>query len=136
MKTHNVPTNRYRMEISVVCVGLILSLGLFELSSALALNGSEDDLKQRAELTEDRTAAGVSSEASSAKCKLQVTTRLPAFSMDGDYVIGGVFSIHRYKRTANLNYTSMPEPQKCTGRLVRGRSGGNENVMLCVDTNV
>ncbi len=124
------------MEISAVFVGLILSLGLYGLNSALPSSGSRDDLKQRAELAKDRIATGVSSEASSVKCKLQVTTRLPAFSMDGDYVIGGIFSIHRYKRTANLNYTSMPEPQKCTGRLVRGRSGGNENVMLCVDTNV
>ncbi|XP_073350216.1 extracellular calcium-sensing receptor-like [Pagrus major] len=37
--------------------------------------------------------------------------------MDGDYVIGGVFSIHHYKQTAMYNYTTMPEPQKCTGRI-------------------
>nr|XP_046244965.1 extracellular calcium-sensing receptor-like [Scatophagus argus] len=37
--------------------------------------------------------------------------------MHGDYVIGGVFSIHRYKQTVENNYTTMPEPLKCTGSL-------------------
>ncbi|XP_027136479.1 extracellular calcium-sensing receptor [Larimichthys crocea] len=37
--------------------------------------------------------------------------------MDGDYVIGGVFSIHTYKQTVTHNYTSMPEPVKCRGRI-------------------
>ncbi len=112
------------MEMSAVLIGLILSLSLYELRSALALNGSGDDLKQRAELKENITAAGISSQTSSVKCKLQGTARQPAFSMDGDYVIGGVLSIHRYKDTVKHNYTTMPEPQRCTGRLVRGRSGG------------
>ncbi len=111
-----MPTTRVGMEISALFIGLFLSLGLCELNSALALNGSGDGLKQRAGLTEDRTAAGLSSEASSVKCKLQGTARLPAFSMDGDFVIGGVFPIHRYKLLKKLNYTTMPEPIRCTGR--------------------
>ncbi|KAM9358884.1 extracellular calcium-sensing receptor-like [Symphorus nematophorus] len=37
--------------------------------------------------------------------------------MDGDYVIGGVFSIHRYMHTVKRNYTTMPEPLSCTGRI-------------------
>ncbi|XP_026222174.1 extracellular calcium-sensing receptor-like [Anabas testudineus] len=37
--------------------------------------------------------------------------------MDGDYVIGGVFSIHNYMDTVKHNYTSLPEPLRCTGRL-------------------
>ncbi len=101
---------RQGMETLSLFIGLILSLSLCELSSALALYASGDGLKQR--LTEDRTAA----EGSSVKCELQVTARLPTFSMDGDYLIGGVFSIHRYKFTVKHNYTSMPEPQRCTGR--------------------
>ncbi|KAF1394154.1 hypothetical protein PFLUV_G00023580 [Perca fluviatilis] len=105
------------MEISALCIGLILSLGLCELNSALALNGSEDDVKQRAGLTEDRTGAGVSTQTSSVKCKRQGTTRLPVFSTDGDYVIGGVFSIHQYVYTVNNNYTTMPEPLRCTGSI-------------------
>ncbi len=113
------------MKTSVLFIGLILSLGLYELSSALALNVFWDGQTQKAELTEDRTAAGVSSQAS-VKCKLRGTARLPAFSMDGDYVIGGVFSIHYYTHTVKHNYTTMPEPVRCTGRLVRARSGGKQ----------
>ncbi|KAM8769853.1 extracellular calcium-sensing receptor-like [Acanthopagrus schlegelii] len=37
--------------------------------------------------------------------------------MDGDFVIGGVFSIHTYMQTVKHNYTIMPEPLKCTGRI-------------------
>ncbi|TDH14803.1 hypothetical protein EPR50_G00024720 [Perca flavescens] len=105
------------MEISALCIGLILSLGLCDLNSALALNGSEDGVKQRAGLTEDRTGAGVSTQTSSVKCKLQGTTRLPVFSMDGDYVIGGVLSIHYYMPTVKHDYATMPEPLRCTGSI-------------------
>ncbi|XP_049919008.1 extracellular calcium-sensing receptor-like [Epinephelus moara] len=37
--------------------------------------------------------------------------------MDGDYVIGGVFSIHYYMHTVKHNYTTMPEPLRCTGSM-------------------
>ncbi|XP_033487562.2 extracellular calcium-sensing receptor-like [Epinephelus lanceolatus] len=37
--------------------------------------------------------------------------------MDGDYVIGGVFSIHSYMHTVKHNYTTMPEPLRCTGSI-------------------
>ncbi|XP_051252923.1 extracellular calcium-sensing receptor-like isoform X2 [Dicentrarchus labrax] len=37
--------------------------------------------------------------------------------MDGDYVIGGVFSIHYYMHTVKHNYTTMPEPLRCTGSI-------------------
>ena len=70
------------------------------------------------------------------KCKLQGTARQPAFSMDGDYNVGGVFSIHNYLHTVEHNYTTMPEPPRCTGRLVRGRSGGCETIALCGNINV
>ncbi len=93
------------MEISALFIGLIFSVGLCELNSALAA-GFGDRLKQR-------TAGG---EASSVKCKLQGAALLPAFSMDGDYVIGGVFSIHHYTHIVKHEYTMMPETQRCTGR--------------------
>ena len=109
------------MEISAIFIGLFLSLSLCELNSAL---------KQSTGLTEEKCCAGVSSEVSSVLCKLRGTTRLPVFSMDGDYVIGGVFAIHHYTHTPVHNYTTMPEPLKCTGRLVRGQSGGYEDVIL------
>ena len=119
------------MTVSTLLVGLILSLSLCELNSAL---------KERVELTEERTGAGVSTEASPVKCKLQGTTRLPAFSLDGDYVIGGVFSIHTYVHTVKHNYTTEPGPLKCTGRLVSGtrvrcvdfRQCEYINVLICM----
>ena len=106
-----MPSYRHlRMEISAIVIGLVLFLSLCELNSALEVSAG---------LTEEKTGAGVSTGASSMKCKLQGTTRLPVFSMDGDYTIGGVFSIHTYKHTVMHNYITLPEPQKCTGRLVR-----------------
>uniref|UniRef100_A0A3Q0T2X1 G-protein coupled receptors family 3 profile domain-containing protein n=1 Tax=Amphilophus citrinellus TaxID=61819 RepID=A0A3Q0T2X1_AMPCI len=53
----------------------------------------------------------------SINCKLQGSTRLPAFSMDGDFIIGGAFSIHHYMQTVNHNYTAMPEPVRCIGSI-------------------
>ncbi|XP_078101241.1 extracellular calcium-sensing receptor-like [Sander vitreus] len=38
--------------------------------------------------------------------------------MDGDYVIGGVFAIHQYMHTAKHNYTTMPEPLRCSGSVI------------------
>ncbi|XP_053278777.1 extracellular calcium-sensing receptor-like [Pleuronectes platessa] len=37
--------------------------------------------------------------------------------MDGDYVVGGVFSIHNYMHTVKYNYTTMPEPLRCMGSI-------------------
>ncbi|XP_070982287.1 extracellular calcium-sensing receptor-like [Oncorhynchus clarkii lewisi] len=53
----------------------------------------------------------------SVRCRLQGTPRPPAFSQDGDFVIGGVFSVHNYMHTVDHSYTSMPEPLQCTGSL-------------------
>ena len=103
------------MEILALFIGLILSLSLCKLNLAL---------KKSSGLTEERSVALGRGEVSSVKCKLQGSTRLPVFSMDGDYVIGGVFSIRYYEQTEMHNYTTIPEPHKCTGRSVGGRSSG------------
>lgn len=127
-----------RMEISALFIGPILCLILCELNSSLALNASGNSLRQRAGLKEYRAGAGVNSEASSVKCKLQGPTHLPAFSMDGDYLIGGVFSIHHYKRTVKHNYNTAPLPLNCKGRLVRDGGCGNKDgirqcgVLICM----
>ena len=133
--THTVSwqTDSREMKISALIISLILSLSLCEVNSALSLKFSGDGLKQRAWLTEDTIGAGVSTEVSTVKCKLQGSTRLPAFSLDGDFVIGGVFSIHSFTQTVRHNYTTMPEPQKCTGRLVRGICDVYRAVTLCGD---
>lgn len=65
------------------------------------------------------------------KCTLQGIPHVPAFSMDGDFVIGGVFSIHYKPLTVINNYTTKPDPARCTGRLVRGRK--IEKVVRCVN---
>ncbi|XP_028818639.1 uncharacterized protein LOC114769619 [Denticeps clupeoides] len=47
----------------------------------------------------------------------QGASRLPEFYKDGDFVIGGVFSIHYYMHAVEHNYTSLPESLKCTGSM-------------------
>ncbi|XP_017280148.1 extracellular calcium-sensing receptor-like [Kryptolebias marmoratus] len=85
--------------------------------SVVVLGGSVNVLRQTIEPIEALTDAGVSTEASSVKCTLQSTPRLPEFSMDGDFVIGGVFSIHYKLHTVIYNYTAKPEPLRCTGSM-------------------
>lgn len=106
------------MELSTLLVCLILFL-----KSAVTLYGLGDGPQQKGGITEGRTGARVKAEALPLKCKIHGSTHLPAFSQDGDYLIGGVFAIHRYKHTVKHNYTSVPQPQKCTGRLVKRRPG-------------
>ncbi|XP_037533764.1 extracellular calcium-sensing receptor-like [Nematolebias whitei] len=82
------------------------------------LDIGKNGLKEKNELIEDLTGAGVSTEALSIKCTLQGTPRVPAFSMDGDFVIGGVFSIHYKPLTVINNYTTKPDPARCTGSII------------------
>ena len=63
----------------------------------------------------------------SVRCRLQGTPRPPAFSQDGDFVIGGVFSIHNYMHTVDHSYTSLPEPLQCTGRSVSARGNRGQD---------
>ncbi|KAM3616599.1 uncharacterized protein V6R79_020613 [Siganus canaliculatus] len=37
--------------------------------------------------------------------------------MDGDYIVGGILSIHYYMPTREHDYTTVPEPSKCTGSI-------------------
>lgn len=113
------------MKISVFLIGLRLAMCWLEMNSVIGLGGSVDSLKQLTALSEDG-ADRVTTGASSLKCSLQGTTRSPAFSMEGDYTIGGAFSIHFKEDTKIYNYTTIPEPPSCTGRLVS--SGERRNV--------
>ncbi|XP_017280190.3 extracellular calcium-sensing receptor-like [Kryptolebias marmoratus] len=67
------------------------------------------------------------------KCTLQSTPRLPAFSMDGDFVIGGVFSIHYKLHTGTYNYTSKPEILKCTGSLIARELRFSRAMIFAID---
>uniref|UniRef100_A0A3P9HPR0 G-protein coupled receptors family 3 profile domain-containing protein n=1 Tax=Oryzias latipes TaxID=8090 RepID=A0A3P9HPR0_ORYLA len=81
------------------------------MNSVFFLGGALSGLKQR-------IGVGVANiDASSVRCNLWGTTRSPAFSMDGDFVIGGVLSIHYNMYTEMYNYATMPEPLKCTGSM-------------------
>jgi hypothetical protein len=71
----------------------------------------------------------------SVRCRLQGTPRPPAFSQDGDFVIGGVFSIHSYMHTVDHSYTSLPEPLQCTGRSVNARGYRGQD-SGCVGTQI
>lgn len=102
------------MAVSVLLIGLVSALCLFQLNSVFALGVSLDSLNQRSSFT----GAWAGTEASSVKCKLQGSIHLPAFSMDGDFIIGGAFSLHSYTQTVNHDYTIMPEPVRCKGRSV------------------
>ena len=97
------------MEICALFLGLI---SLCDLNSAVDLEAPGNSPEQQAGLREFGTAAA----APSVKCQLQGSARFPAFSMDGDFVVGGVFSLHHYKVTVMHNYTTMPEPFSCSGR--------------------
>nr|XP_046170140.1 extracellular calcium-sensing receptor-like [Oncorhynchus gorbuscha] len=68
-------------------------------------------------LLSSASASASASGMESVRCRLQATPRPPAFSQDGDFVIGGVFSMHYYMHSVDHSYTSLPEPLKCTGSL-------------------
>ncbi|XP_026220305.1 uncharacterized protein LOC113165072 [Anabas testudineus] len=105
------------MKMLAVFISLRLALGLYDLNPTLALNSSGDDLKQMSGCTDAKVSAVESIKVSSVLCKLQGTTHLPVFSMDGDYVIGGVFSMHYNMKAVEHNYTTMPGELTCTGRI-------------------
>ncbi|XP_035240656.1 extracellular calcium-sensing receptor-like [Anguilla anguilla] len=54
---------------------------------------------------------------SGSECTLQGTPSPESLSQPGDFVIGGVFSIHDYVITTENNYTSRPKAPQCMGSL-------------------
>lgn len=113
-------------------IGLRLAVSLFNLLIAVVAGSFNDDVVRTIQSTDALNGAGVSAEAPLVKCSLQGSARLPAFSMDGDFVIGGAFFIHYQMHTLVNNYTTKPELPRCTGRLVRGRNVANY-VSFCYD---
>lgn len=54
-------------------------------------------------------------------CILQGDPHPPALFKDGDFIIGGVFSIHDYLKAEKHTFTRWPLPLECTGRLAYAR---------------
>ncbi|KAL6479449.1 hypothetical protein MHYP_G00128820 [Metynnis hypsauchen] len=50
-------------------------------------------------------------------CRLWAEPRLPDLYMDGDFVIGGIFSMHYYMRSEQKAYTRQPLQLQCTGSM-------------------
>ncbi len=50
-------------------------------------------------------------------CILQGDPQPASLFEDGDFVIGGAFTIHYYVRTEKPTYTRRPQPPECSGRL-------------------
>lgn len=53
-----------------------------------------------------------------AGCRLWTEPQPPGIFMDGDFVIGGIFSIHYFTRSEQTTYTRLPEKLQCSGRSV------------------
>ncbi|XP_076851042.1 extracellular calcium-sensing receptor-like [Brachyhypopomus gauderio] len=50
-------------------------------------------------------------------CRLWAKPQMPVFSLNGDFVIGGIFSIHYNMRTEQINYTRLPPQPQCSGSM-------------------
>lgn len=53
-------------------------------------------------------------------CRLWTDPQLPGMFMNGDFVIGGIFSIHYYTKSEQNTYTWQPSQLQCAGRSVPG----------------
>ncbi|KAL6479425.1 hypothetical protein MHYP_G00128580 [Metynnis hypsauchen] len=50
-------------------------------------------------------------------CRLWADPQMPSLFMDGDFVIGGIFSIHYYTGSEQNTYTRRPLQLQCAGRI-------------------
>ncbi|GAA6103064.1 extracellular calcium-sensing receptor-like [Tachysurus ichikawai] len=55
------------------------------------------------------------SETSPISCRLWTNPQLPGIFMNGDFVIGGIFTFHHYTRTEQITYTRLPPQTECYG---------------------
>ncbi|XP_036441601.1 extracellular calcium-sensing receptor-like [Colossoma macropomum] len=52
-----------------------------------------------------------------ASCRLWADPQAPALSMNGDFIIGGIFSIHFYMSSEQNTYTRQPLQLQCSGSM-------------------
>ncbi|XP_036441464.1 extracellular calcium-sensing receptor-like [Colossoma macropomum] len=50
-------------------------------------------------------------------CRLWAQSQLSGLSMNGDFVIGGIFSIHSYMTSQQNTYTRQPPQPQCSGSM-------------------
>lgn len=102
------PSDTDGMEVSAFFIPLIMSL-------IECANVHGTSLTPRRGFEGGEAARVVRTAGLSLECELQGLAWEPAFSMDGDYIIGGVFSLHHYREQTMHEYTARPKPSRCTG---------------------
>ncbi|XP_026783499.3 extracellular calcium-sensing receptor-like [Pangasianodon hypophthalmus] len=55
------------------------------------------------------------SKANPITCRLWTDPQLPGIFMNGDFVIGGIFTFHHYTKTEQITYTRLPSQTQCYG---------------------
>uniref|UniRef100_A0A4W4E769 G-protein coupled receptors family 3 profile domain-containing protein n=1 Tax=Electrophorus electricus TaxID=8005 RepID=A0A4W4E769_ELEEL len=51
-------------------------------------------------------------------CRLWTEPQMPGLSMNGDFMIGGIFTIHYYTKSGENTFTTIPPQPQCSGRSV------------------
>ncbi|XP_035381301.1 extracellular calcium-sensing receptor-like [Electrophorus electricus] len=55
--------------------------------------------------------------ANTVSCRLWTEPQIPILSKNGDFVIGGIFSIHYYTKSEQNTFTTIPPQPQCTGSM-------------------
>ncbi|XP_076853586.1 extracellular calcium-sensing receptor-like [Brachyhypopomus gauderio] len=50
-------------------------------------------------------------------CRLWAEPQMPGLSMNGDFIIGGIFTIHYYTNSGQNTYTKLPLQPQCSGSM-------------------
>ncbi|XP_076850950.1 extracellular calcium-sensing receptor-like [Brachyhypopomus gauderio] len=55
--------------------------------------------------------------ANQVSCRLWAESHMPGLSMNGDFIIGGIFTIHYYTNSGENTYTTLPPQPQCSGSM-------------------
>ncbi|XP_026885323.2 extracellular calcium-sensing receptor-like [Electrophorus electricus] len=50
-------------------------------------------------------------------CRLWTEPQMPGLSMNGDFMIGGIFTIHYYTKSGENTFTTIPPQPQCSGSM-------------------